>query len=270
MKTRLGKICLIILIFCTLDAHSQEIQIEYDGRVLGTEKVDLTYDNKSMKRSLGMFKMNVVKGKESLPWMENQPEYMLDSLYAFCVQFGTPIKTDGVADYKVIRAEYFFQNKLKVEMMGRLYTLAYRDVLRTKGTDESGIYAAAMQSAVWEILYDHESINFNTGIYQIAPGDSDRVRKVAEHWLSRLATTSSVYDFTVLRSKEYQDLIVAKPLVYDPPEFFPMDNPPTIIPLPYYPPDYEKPRWGPPVAVSEPNIVILLGMALILVKRRFR
>lgn len=252
-------LCIVILWLmigsAKADTYPRDIYIEYDSRSHGSERIELTFAGNSMKRKLGMFKMHVRAGGASMPWLEKQSPMDELSLYAFCVEFGAPIKNDGAAHYRTVDGETFLMDPVQLEMMGRFYTLAYQDLLKHKDPEERAIYSAAMQVGVWELLYDPLSVNLDSGIYQVSSDYNPAVKKQANYWLARIATVENIYSFTVLKSEGYQDLIVAQPAGY---RF--IFSSPNIKNLPYHHPDYGKDNA--PVKVPEPPVFLMMVAAM--------
>gem|GEM_PF-5216453 len=193
---------------------NRQVDIAYDYRVFGTGNVSFSFYGTPTRRNVGALQMGVIDANRISPSLSSKGTDNNNFLYAFCVEFGVNIKASGVAAYSVEEPDTFFNgNKVQQEIMGRLFTVAYPTVVNKKGQKDAGLYSAAMQSAIWEIVYDPASIDLNTGRFNVLTAKDRRIKDIAERWLARLAYVENKYEFKLLTNDSYQDLIIARPKV---------------------------------------------------------
>lgn len=90
----------------------------------------------------------------------------------------------------------------------RLFNTHYQDVLA--GANKT--VSAAMQLAVWEIVYDGSALDLSKGNFKVTSGDNS-ARNMAQGWLNTLGTAPATgnYKIVKLTSGRSQDLVTVVP-----------------------------------------------------------
>jgi hypothetical protein len=136
--------------------------------------------------------------------LASEGRFLLDGmgLDAFCSE---------VSQGSVFPSEYtrtqWNDGSLALQLAGRLFNLYYP----TYKFDSVG--TAAMQTVLWEILEDTNSLNLTSGVFSIGPRTDTRVSTLANTMLTnvRLASNSNTYSLFNLRSATSQDLLQVVP-----------------------------------------------------------
>jgi hypothetical protein len=134
--------------------------------------------------------------------LASEGKFLLDGmgLDAFCSE---------VTQGSVFPSEYtrtqWNDGSLALQLTGRLFNLYYP----TYKFDSVG--STALQSVLWEILEDTNSLNLASGVFSLGAATDARVTALANTMLAnvRLASNSSAYNFFNLRSAASQDLLQA-------------------------------------------------------------
>lgn len=163
----------------------------------------------------GQRNANVAAGQFSFDVLNNGGVYWDSTLEAFCIDVTTNLATSGSATYDLISATSSSRlSSGQLSLIASLYD-------QHGAAINSAANSAAFQLALWEIVYNPDSLQLSAGSFSASAFGSSH--SIAQNWLGSLNTTgsymSSSYEFFVLESPMNsagkainQSLLFAKPV----------------------------------------------------------
>lgn len=187
-------------------ANASLITVSFDGFTQGGVNIKQTLDGTKRNAKAGMYSMKVVANdKQVFNFNED------DVIEAFCVQIDQFLTVNGDVEYTVMSGQSYFNNASIVNEIAKLYTGFYNDVISQASTTNKKMYSSAFQVALWEIVYDSNSVDLLSDRYQLSATKREDVRAKATSWLGQLGGITSEFDVFVLQSETSQDLLVVNP-----------------------------------------------------------
>ncbi len=195
------------------------IDLSFDGQPQGYVEVIRTFNSGSSGAKAGLFHMIINSGSGG-------------TLDTFCVQIGiglaktntTYTVVDPIDGYSNQAGSKFYGGEGvlsadEVTLLERLWSNALPDIYAESNTTVKAQLSAALQLAIWELVYDNTAknivghYNVDDGLFQVVSGNADveAARKKANEWLTLADKTwNTGTDLVILHSDNSQDLLAPK------------------------------------------------------------
>ena len=180
-------------------AHAESVTLRYDGFQYGSNTGTLTRPGAStVSSAIGGFDMNVIGNVAGglTTFSDKNSTYSTSSsspsILAWCVDIYHSLDTQNNTVYSVksatdLTADF---NARRVDNLQALFNQHYKDVLTASSATAAKV-SAAMQLAIWEILFETSStFDLDNGGFKVTGSGSAAARTLAESWLAGLDTNA--------------------------------------------------------------------------------